>query len=277
MVVTFNAAWLILAFSPAAAWASTAPKPETNEPAWSNLWVFPIALAALLAFAAVFFLVWRTDRSPVNQPLKYLESTWSFKDSWVSNVTVAGGLLTGIFGSTDVVTAFLGPDAKSSVALATVGAATAAAFIAAGPIVVQATKSKVGDFFTVGGLLAASAVTLSGASGEIWVVYRSGQELDLGGWEDRIWIAALAAGALLALYAYRTLLATLAHGLQPPPPTPPSDTIVAATMLVEALKVHPNIDANAVDTAMAAVAAAYPTIGTGPGDEAPRQRRSAVL
>jgi hypothetical protein len=67
------------------------------------------------------------------------------------------------------------------VALATVGAAFAVAFISAGPIIVLATKSKVGDHFTVGGVLAASAVTLAGAFGELYVVYESGAQLDLNG------------------------------------------------------------------------------------------------
>jgi hypothetical protein len=256
---------------------TAAPKPDTSKPDWGALWAFPVALVALLCGAAVFFLAWRTAHSPPNQPLKYLEATWSFKDSWVSNVTVAGGLLTGIFGSSNVVTALLGKDAESSVALATVGAAAAVAFIAAGPIVLLATKSKTGDFFTVGGLFAASAVTLTGAFGELWILYRSGQKLDLGGWEDRVVILASVAAVLLAIYAFRTLLAVLKHGLKKPPPGPVSDTIVAAKMIIEALKAPESIDTDKVEEAVDGVAQEYPSIGTSPGDDQPRPRRSALL
>jgi hypothetical protein len=146
---------------------------------------------------------------------------------------VVAGLLTGIFGSTDVVAAFVGPEADSATALATVGAAVAAAFIAAGPILLLATKNREDDAFTVGGLLGASVLTLSGAVGALWVVYASGHKLDLGGWEDRLWIPLVLAAALLALYAVRTLIDTLHQGTTEPAAAE-SDTIKAAEMIVAA-------------------------------------------
>ena len=262
---------------------TAAPKPEASKPEWGALWAFPAFVAALLAGVLLY-------RKPFNQPLKYLGTTWSFKDSWVSNITVAGGLLTGILGSSDVVTALLGKDGKSSVALASVGAAIAIALTGAGAIVLQATKTKIvlettkkatilkdGDFFSAGGLLAASALTLAGAYGELFVVWRSGRKLDLGGIENWLWVAVFAAFGLLAVYGFRTLAATLKHGSVPAPPPPASDTMVAAKLIIAALKSHPDIDAMSVDRAIDAIGAEYPSVGTSPGDDYPRPRRGALL
>lgn len=88
-------------------------------------------------------------------------------------------------------TAVLGEDADDAIALATVGAATVVAFISAGPIIVLATKRKEGDHFTVGGVVAASAVTLARALGELVVLEETGRQLDLGGAEDWSWVAEL--------------------------------------------------------------------------------------
>jgi hypothetical protein len=179
--------------------------------------------------------------------LTYLEATWSFKDSWVSNVTIGAGLLTGIFGSSDVVKELLGEDAERSVALATVGAAVAAAFIAAGPLVLHALKTGDGDHFTVFGLLAASAVTLAGAVGELWIMFRTGEKLEVDGLEDKIWVPLGLAAALLILYAFRTLRATLERGITEPDDPPDSDTIKAAKMIVRALLQREGVEAEAAD------------------------------
>ena len=259
---------------------------ETSKPDWGELSAFPIALLVLLLAAVLFGRFFRYVQPDPNNPnppklhpgfkapLKYLKETWSFKDSWVSNVTAAGALLTGIFGSSDVVTAFLGKDGKSSVALATVGAAVALAFIAAGPLVLFAMKSREGDFFTVRGLLLASAVTMAGAYGQLWVVYQTGKVLDLDGWENWVGPMALAAAVLLVFYASSSVRATLTQGLVIPQPPAPSDTIRAATMIVEALKALPDVDVEAIQSAIEG--ANYPAVGTSPGDDYPTGR-SAIL
>lgn len=262
--------------SPSTFEVTAAPKPDTNKPEWGALWAFPLILSGLLVVALLLFGLWAPE-----EPLEYLGATWSFKDSWVSNVTVLGGLLAGIFGSSDVVTA-LGDDAKSSVALATVGAAFAAALIGAGPIVLLATKSKEGDFVTSGGLLFAAAVTLSGAAGELWVVYRSGAHLDLGGWQHQIVYFAVAGFLLLAIYAVRTVRATVKQGTTPPPtpPTPPpSDTIAAAELIVAALKARGVVDEEEFMAAVEDVRERYPTVTTTAPTSAPPQpsRRGALL
>ena len=196
---------------------TAAPKPdETAEPDWGQLWALPIALGALLLAAFVFYGVWDArDREEhrLNEPLVGLDDAWKFSDSWVTNVTILGGILTTIFGSSEVVKALLGEDVDRSIALLTVGSVLAAALVAAGPIVLFATTTKPPKSeFTVFGLLVASAIVLAGAYGELWIAYQVASDLDLGGFGDWIWIGALAAGLLLLLYAFRALRANLEKG-----------------------------------------------------------------
>ena len=258
---------------------TAAPKPEsTPKPDWGQLWAFPIALGACLIAAGVFFLWWRARRTvKITAPLKSLPATWSFGDSWVTNVTAIGGLLAGLFGTSDVVRALIGKDADSSVALATVGAAAALFFVGAAPIVLLTTKTKKEDFTTVGGLLAASAVTLAGAYGELWVIWKSGSKLDLGGWEDRIWVLALVLGVLLFFYAVRSVRAELDLGIKKPDKPPVPDAVVAAKMIVEALKAHENVDQKALDDALVKITPEYEKIGTSPPDDYLQRPRTALL
>jgi len=259
----------------AATFAITASPTTDTAPDWNALWAFPWALLAALLLAAPLFRVNPKDYWPPYKPLKYLDQTYSFKDSWVSNVTVIGGLLTGVFGSSTVVTA-LGTDAKNAVALATVGAAVAAAFIAAGPILLLSTKDKEG-YITTGGLLAAAALTLGGASGELWTVYKSGASLDLGGWQNRLVIPLAIGFALLALYSFRAAVTTLQHGTTKPPAVPPSPTIVAARMVVEALKAQPSVNAVHVQSAIDSLTPDDFKVQAGPVEPEPHRRRTALL
>jgi hypothetical protein len=258
---------------------TAAPKPDLTKPEWGALRAFPIALLVLMIGAGLFFILWQDfdDLShKFTQRLEYLDKAWSFKESWVGNITVAAGLLTGIFGSSAVVKALLGKDAEKSIALAIVGAAIAAAFIAAGPIILLSTKSK--GFVTVGGLLLASAFTLTGAFGELWIVYRSGSHLDLGGWQDHLVIALVVASGLLLLYAVRSILETLEVGTTPPDIVQKPETVVAATMITESLKSVPGVDAAEVERAIARVIEEPPAVAAGTSSAAGyRLRRSASL
>jgi hypothetical protein len=205
------------------------------EPKWGALLAFPIGLGASLALAVIVtFMMWSLNwqQGPTTR-LKHLDAAWSFNDSWVSNVTVLGGLLTGIFGSTEVVTALLGEDAEGSAALAIVGSAVAAALVAAGPIVLLILKQD--DYFTPLGLLFASAFTLAGAAGEIWVVYSSGRALDLGGWGNWIIVLAVLGYVLLLFYALTSLPATMRAGVIAPQAAVGADSMQAALVIATAL------------------------------------------
>jgi hypothetical protein len=124
----------------------------------------------------------------------------------------------------------------------------------------------------VGGFLVASAITLGGAAGELWVVDRSGQKLDLGGWEDRILILAVAGFVLLALYAIRTIPATIRHGTTKPPATRPDDTKAATESIIAALQEHGHIGATKLSDALEEVTTRFPEIAP-----PARPRRSALL
>jgi hypothetical protein len=231
-----------------------APKPKAEEkPEWGALKAFPYAAIGLFVFAVLIFFGWARVRGStyvLTDPLNHLDASWSFKDSWVSNVTVAGALLTGIFGSADVVKAVIGEDADSSIALATVGGAVAIAFIGAAPIILLSTVTKTdhvenpGDTATsikptisVWGLLLASSVLLAGAFGQLWVMYRSGTKLDLGGFDDGwLLVVFVVPAALLAVYALRTLIATLDAGTPPPAKAPDTDAVRAARQAFTAAK-----------------------------------------
>jgi len=221
--------------TPVAFDVTATPKPAA-EPEWEALRVFPIALGILALAAVLYLLIW--VKRNVKTPLEYLGATWSFKDSWVSNVTIAAGLLTGIFGSTEVVKAVLGEDPDRAIALATVGAAIAAAMIGAGPLVLEATKveSKGKDYFSLGGLVTATVIGVAAAFGELWVVCRAGSALDLGGLEDWLWLFVVIGGLLLLLYAVTNLPRTIRVGITEPPPAEDSDAIKGAKMIVEQMK-----------------------------------------
>src|SRR5579884_2820974 len=95
-----------------------ASNPDAGAPDWLALWAFAGAFAAALLLSVILLVVFGC--APWRE-LKGLEKTWSFSESWVSNITIVGGLVTGVFGSSSVVKA-LGSGADSAVALATVGA-----------------------------------------------------------------------------------------------------------------------------------------------------------
>ncbi|HEX5928400.1 MAG TPA: hypothetical protein VFY48_03315 [Solirubrobacterales bacterium] len=222
-----------------------APLEEEEEPSWAALWTFLGAFLVLAAAATVYLRLWRKEKRKT--ALEHLGATWSFKESWVSSVTVAGGLLTGIFGSSEVVKAVLGEEVDSAVALATVGAAISLALLAAAPLILEATKVLVVDpkkpnelgaeHPSLAGLSLAYAVTLAAAFGELWVVAASASRLDLGGSEDWMpWLLAGLGTLLLAVYGVRNFKRTIKVGTTEPAPAPDSDTIKGARLIVQQMK-----------------------------------------
>ena len=229
--------------------AATLKTDPPDKPDWNALWSFAIALGGMAALMILVLFFWKPEnpvKPRLDQRLPYLDDAWSFKDSWVSNITVVGGLLAGVFASSEVLKSILGEDSDASLALATVGGAIAAALIAAAGILVLALKTEKEGYFTVGGLLAASAIALAGAAGQVWVVYESARKFDLGGLEDRLLPIAIAALLLLVLYAYRSLRSVLIQGTTKPP-GPESETARAASRMLTALKPEDEGEAGQVD------------------------------
>jgi hypothetical protein len=219
-------------------------EPEETKPDWHQLWAFGVALVVILLLLTVFyFLGWTPGVGAgrkLNQPLSSLDATWKFNDNWATNATTVGALLTGLFGATNA-KAFLGEDAESLVALATVGAALALAFVATAPIVALATKSykpkggKRGDAFTVGGVLLAAAFVLAGAVGQLWVVTHTATELDIGS-ECLLWVPFALAVVLLTTYSWRSLKDVLERGTVPAAKVEPEVELKAAEMIAKAIK-----------------------------------------
>jgi hypothetical protein len=174
----------------------------TDSGQWWFLLVFPV-----LALAAVIFgPIWGDKLVKGDKTDLVMESTWSFKDSWAGNVTVLGGLLTGIFGTSEVVKALLGKEADTLIALAIVGAAMAAALIAAGPVILSATKNEESDQYTVRGMALAASVTVAGGFGELLIVTVTAFHMDLGRvWKALIVLAAGAGAWLLWIYYIRSV------------------------------------------------------------------------
>jgi len=249
-----------------------------QEPAWGELVVFPFALLVFIPLALIAF----RGRKPTT-PLSYLESSYSFKESWISNITVLAGLLTGVFGSADVVKAFLGEDADRSIALATVGSAVALILVGTGPIVLTAAKQEqhdagTGEFkqvFTVGGLVLATTVAVAGAFGQLWIGWKSGQALELGGAEDVIVAGFLVAVGLLIWYTIATLRATSKAGTTPPPPSKPSELSELLKLFKKVLDGKDDVTPETTSAVLEDVMKSYPISGTGYGDEplvSPRRR-----
>jgi hypothetical protein len=234
-----------------------------EKPTWESLFVFPVLLLVSLLLAALFLFKgweshstmhrtprdhagvrghWRKLWDRLRQPLTTIDvSTWKFNDNWATNVTAAGALLTGIFGATTA-KAFLGPDAESLTALATVAAAITAILVSAAPIVVLATKCFVTpkkepvDFFTVGGILCGAALVTTAAIGQLAIVAYTATELAIGVLATvAIWIGFVLAAALVLVYTRRSLKDLLERGTEAPSKDP-EVAIQAATLVAEAIK-----------------------------------------
>lgn len=263
-----------------------------KEPKWDNLWAFAIAQGVILALLALFFWKgWKPAegaKRSLSQRL-YLDATWKFNDNWATNVSAVGAILTGVFGATTA-KAFLGSDAESAVALATVGAAIALAFVAAGPVIALATKTfkvvpveedgkpvtKDGkpvqerwDYFTVGGLLLAASVILASAFGQLWVVMATGEELELGGLQNCLPIPFGLAAILLFVYGWRSLKDLLERSTKKPEKEDPGE-VTAAKLIVAAIEGKTGVAMQVVEKEIA------PQQATA-GDSYVQRQRSALL
>ncbi len=77
----------------------TATVKTAKKPDWDALsdW-FVMSMLAAFALMTVVYLIWliKLDGGHPLTALPSLDKSWSFNDSWVTNVTVVGGLLAGI-------------------------------------------------------------------------------------------------------------------------------------------------------------------------------------
>lgn len=258
----------------------TPKRPPAASPNWNNLLAFPIAFAGAALLGIALLLRWsirhrvpyavlargadpelslgkvggwaRGVRLAAGGELPHLPAAFSLKDSWASNVTAIGAVLTGIFGSAEVVKAITDKGTESAIGLATVGAAIALALVTAAPVVMVAMKRRPrpedvghasiwaglnrlrpkgkpkGDgvagapigakpVLTVYGVVCAAVLTLTGAAGELFVITQVGASLDLGKVGDvLVYLAGAIACLLLVVYAARAAWETLEDGQRTP-------------------------------------------------------------
>jgi hypothetical protein len=219
--------------------AITLTADPNSSPDWDQLRIFlKVGLVALLLMVALW--VWwlvvdsKGPWAPWT-PLVSMDTAWSFKDTWVSNITVGLALLTGIFASTDVIKPLLGTNADPALALATVGAAISTGLIGVAAVVLIAFKSYRHGAFSVFGLLVSAAVTLTGAGGGAWIAYKTIHQLDLGGAEDLpALLGLIGVLAILVVYSWRSLLDLLCRTTKPPSGAP-SETMRVAALIANAL------------------------------------------
>jgi hypothetical protein len=210
---------------------AAAPSTEPAKPDWEVLWAFG---AALLASAAVLFAMLLTnERMTFGIGLTHLPTAWSFKDSWATNVTAGVGIVAAVVGSANVVKAFLGAEAEAAVAVAIVGAAVAAGFLALGALLVQTIKHVDSEAPTAVGFVVGASCTLAGAFGELVTLYVTGTALDLGGWQHRIVWIVIAIGLVLMAYAVVSVRATLELGTQVPKKELSESTVTAVYVASE--------------------------------------------
>jgi hypothetical protein len=220
-------------------------KPQGKAP-WRRLWAFLGALLVAVVLVLVLWVAWWVHAKWFRQsselteagtgdggddgtdddslpspgllsPLSGLDTTWSFKDSFASNLTAAAGLLVVVLGSTDVLTAAIGDDAKNSIAVATVAGVIATAAVA----------------FGAGGLLLGAIVALAAAGGQLWTITLLLFDANLSNNADEaIWIGAVVTTLVLAAYSVISLVGTLDIGFYPDPvdPIAPTPEVVAAAV-----------------------------------------------
>jgi hypothetical protein len=205
------------------------PPSDAPSPDWSALWAFP---AALLVSAFVLWVMLKANDSVTfGTELPHLPTTWSFKESWASNVTAGVAVVSGVVGSTDVVKAFLGEQAEASIALATVAATVALAFLGLGALLVQTAKHIDSESPTAGGFVLGAVCTLAGAFGELFALYSTGRKLDMGGWQNAVLPAVIIVAIVLVIYAVISVRATLETGVTPPAAVQLSEGTVTAVLL----------------------------------------------
>jgi hypothetical protein len=212
----------------------TASPKSTPAVFWSSLLSFPVALLASFVLVAIVYLVWRKrtrnhGKESFRTPLKGLEATWSFKDSMVSNLTAASGLVVLVLGSSEFLKTVLGKEAESAIGVAAIAGAIALALVGAAAVLVFTLKKPSERYITIGGLCAATVVGLGAAGGQVWSLTILVSDLDLGlVGQALVWVGCVLASALLFGYAFVSLYGLLEKGTKASDTPPPVEVIAAA-------------------------------------------------
>ncbi len=165
-----------------------------------------------------------------------LGTSWSFKDAWVANATLASSLLVTLLAGSDLLDNLLGDKGKALLTLLAVSGALAALLVGIGPLILKAVGRKV-EMPTVGGMFLAAGLSMVGVLGQIglvtWEV--SGLVSPLPG--IFIWLAGLVTAGLAFTYAVRAMEFNLCIGLPEPPVSPRIEDVVKESVAALASKV----------------------------------------
>lgn len=271
---------------------ATSPKKVDWSPLLMFLWLGAGSFAAVLAVAGVWLrgasdanlahiaggsapTRWRVFGRCLAEPLDGLKDSWSFKDSWLSNLTAASGVLIVVFASTDSLKAVLGSAQEDTLAVMAVAGAIGTALTGvAGVAVITVRRVRdpsAASYVTIGGLLLGAAIGLAGASGQVWSVTVLLRSLVGGETKTLILVAAIAATVLLAAYTWTSLGSLLTAGTRPPSKRP-SDRVpteVYSAAIVATAEMHQTVDKDAVEDLLRRLEEEHP--------RTPIANRSALL
>ncbi len=171
--------------------------------------------------------------------LTALGTNWSFKDNWVSNVTVGATALVTLLASSNTFGTVFGAAGTNALTAMAVAAGLSAVCVGVGPLIVKTVGSDLA-YTTACGMLLAAFVTLVGTLGQIsaitWEVWdtTSNHTLQLG-----VVAIAIAVGAIVLTYAEQTLWYYIKTGaLYVPAAT--SETMKAAALIAAAIAGGPS-------------------------------------
>ncbi len=217
-----------------------------TTPNWEALLSFPIGLGTALIWVLVIYGLWlrgnwgddHVRKSPL-ACLSGLETSWSFRDSWATNVTAAGGLVATVLGSSSFLNDVLGSGGQDAIGIATIAGVISLALIGAAGVLVLTVKNPDEAETSIGGLLAGTSVALGAAGGQVWAVTLALHDVDLGAAGTLKWIAAGLATLLLVGYAFTSVYGLLTLGatsvaVGDPLSPPPAPELVAAAILAAA-------------------------------------------
>ncbi|GAA4401681.1 hypothetical protein GCM10023168_11520 [Fodinibacter luteus] len=213
-----------------------------------------------------------------------LEAGWSFKDSWVSNITVASTALVALLGSADALTAVLGEEPEAALGVMTVAGLVSAALVGIANTVLKLVGERVTDV-TVGGLILSTGIVVFAAGLQVWTVAVAA--MDSVGWGAAgvgTLLLALVVTAALGAYGFRSLGEAVRRGVSTSLPAVPETALTdwAAPQGWQRMIVAARIRAEYADwlepPAGDAVADGHPRVPTWePVAPATRRHRRAAL
>jgi hypothetical protein len=165
-----------------------------------------------------------------------LGTSWSFKDAWVANATLASSLLVTLLAGSDLLNNLLGDKGKALLTLLAVSSALAALLVGIGPLILKAVGRKV-EMPTVGGMFLAAGLSMVGVLGQIGLVTWEVSRLLSPGPMVVVWLAGAMTAGLALTYAGRAMEFNLCIGLPEPPKSPRVEDVVKESVAALASEV----------------------------------------